>query len=162
MTQTRARGCVGTRKRVILLAGGVFHSILVWQGLIGAFTLVVALRARYWEIERESIDDGLWMMALLVVAAGFGWFCMRLVRAPHPWRSELGGLAVAIASFVVIGVVSAFVWHAIRADYTAASFWSVGVFVVGILVGATSFYLIGRHSVRSGSRPTERATPELT
>lgn len=137
-------------RRVILLVGGLLHAMLILLSLFGVFTVVVAFRARPWEIEREGAPQGLLLAALLLIAVPFGWLCMKLARHPHPWRAELIALAVIVPSIAIITTLGALAQYAVRSDPAASFSWTVISWITVVLSGAISFYLIGR---RQNSRP---------
>lgn len=131
-------------RRIILLVGGAIHGALVWQAVIGTFTVGIGLTRASWEIEREHVPYGLSQVALLVVAVPVGWFCMRLAGQARPWVAELAALAVTIPLIGLIGTAGSFARYFVRTDLTAASFWTLGIWAGVVLCGAISFYLIGR------------------
>ena len=91
-------------------------------------------------------------MAMLIVAAFFGWFCLRLAVVAKPWRVELSAVTITISLTLVVTFVGGLAVAVAGLDQAASYLWYIGNGVGVVLFGAITFYVLGRrHDARRAS-----------
>ena len=150
------------RTRVILLVGGVLHGMLVYAAVLGILYSGVALyAARANQIAGQASNPvspyALSLVAMLIVAGLFGWFCMRLAAVAQPWRVELSALGITIPVGLLIALVVFLAVSLARVDQAAWYLWYISLGVSVVLSGAITFYMLGRrHDSRRVSSESEQ------
>ncbi len=139
--------------------GGVLHAMLVYAAVLGIlYSGLTLYAARKSQIRGQSMDpislEGLLLMAMLIIAVPFGWFCMRQAAVAKPWLMELSALAITIPVTLVVTLVGGLAVSLARADQAASYLWQISNGVGVVLFGAITFYVLGRRHV-SGRASSE-------
>ena len=149
--------------RVTLAVGGILHAMLVYAAALGilysAVRLYTARANQLAGFPSEPISpEGITSMAMLIVAALFGWFCLRLAVVAMPWRVEVSAVTITTPLTLVVTFVGGLAVAVAGLDQSASYLWYIGNGVGAVLFGAITFYVLGRRHDSRARTEAEGAT----